>query len=676
MWSVVSEIIRVLNESAIYLLLGFALAGVLHVYFSRSPRFMQLLSGTGTKSVVLAALLGIPLPLCSCSVLPAGIALRKQGASKGATAAFLVSVPETDILSILLTYGLLGPLIAIFRPLAAAATAIATGCAINLTERWARRQDTPAATPEAPPAAPPGCECETRPGVVRTALKYGFVEFFDDIIGSLMVGLLLGGVITALLPTFELTRFMGNSLLMMLAMLVIGIPMYVCAASSTPIAVGLIATGVSPGAALVFLLAGPATNMATFTVLLQHLGRLATVVYVVCIAVISVLMGLWLDAIVYSASAPISLIAVPVAEYTIGPVKGAAALAFLLLTILSLRRTRWLERMLERLHARTGLRLRPRGAKIAVLVCLVVGYLGTGLFVVRPGERAIVTRFGAITQLNLRPGLHYRWPTPFGRADIESIVAARRVELGFRRADESQNLAGESWMLTGNEDIIDIKWAVHYQIQDSPDGGMLRDYLYGVGDKEALIRGAAEWAIRTAVGSRDIDTLLTTARRTVEAAIQSEFLQPALDRCAAGIRIIKVNLLDVHAAPDVHYAFRDIASAAEDKMTTINLAYEYDERVVREARGEAARRVAAAQGRGTQTAQHARGEAFAFRQRVDAYRQHPGSTRLRLYFESVDGVLAELKKYVNLSATALNLWLVEDGQATPLPFAPSGAPRR
>ena len=119
MWSIIVETGRILNESAVYLLFGFALAGVLHVVMQRFQWLSRMLADTGTRSVVLAALLGAPLPLCSCSVIPAGLTLRRQGASKGATASFVISVPETDIVSILLTYGLLGPVMAVFRPLAA-----------------------------------------------------------------------------------------------------------------------------------------------------------------------------------------------------------------------------------------------------------------------------------------------------------------------------------------------------------------------------------------------------------------------------------------------------------------------------------------------------------------------------------------------------------------------------
>ncbi len=384
MWSVITEIVRVLNESAIYLLVGFALAGVMHVLFNQSKRFARLLSARGSRSVVLAALLGVPLPLCSCSVLPAGLALRKQGASKGATASFLISVPETDVVSIIMTYGLFGPLMAVFRPLAAVITAIATGHLINLTEHLheppaagrpeASGSPDAAETPTADTCCECSSECEPQPGIqapgglVGRALRYGFVEFFDDIVGTLVVGLVLGGVVTALMPAFGLERFTGGSLITMLVMLAVGIPMYVCATSSTPIAAGLMAGGLSPGAALVFLLAGPATNMASLVVLGKHLGRLPLVVYLLSIATVSVLMGLSLDAIVETWSIPVLSAVAPTAGEAAGPVKIGAAILFTVLTCLSLWRIRFLQRIGNRITQTTGIRL---GRKTTMLVAAV-----------------------------------------------------------------------------------------------------------------------------------------------------------------------------------------------------------------------------------------------------------------------------------------------------------------
>ena len=671
MWAVVTETLRILNESAVYLLLGFALAGVLHWLLSRSNKFSDLLSTRGTKSVFLSALFGLPLPLCSCSVLPAGLALRKSGASKGATVSFLISVPETDIVSILITYGLLGPVMAVFRPFAALVTAIVTGLTTNVVDRWTEQSAESGAIAEDETAAEPGDKCDAQRSAVWNILHYGFVSFFDDIIGSLLFGIVLGGIITALLPSFGLERFADQSLLAMLAMLVVGIPMYVCATSSTPIAVGLIAGGISPGAALVFLLAGPATNMASLVVLWKHLGKPVLVVYLCSIALVSVLMGLWFDAFIGSGGVSLPAVAPLAAESSFAPLKVGGSLVLAVMAVLSFRRTAVLESALQRLGRRTGLPLSTRRVGYAALVGVLLVYVGSGFFVINPGERGVVTRFGRITRANLGPGLHYRWPYPIARADIEPVAQVKRIELGFRlgaaastpaaSAAYERTMRGESWMLTGNEDIIDIEWVVQYQVVDSEAG--LLEYLYGIGDPERLVRDSAEAAIRAAVGCRDIDTLLTTKRHAVEAAVKNELLQPVLDRCRCGIRVLKVSLIDVHAAPEVHWAFRDVASAAEDKMRSINTAYEYEERVVRQAKGEAAKRVLSAEGQAVETVQTAQGAGAAFRDQWAAYTVARAVTRLRLYFEAMDAVLPKLEKYLHGAdkpTRGLDLWMIKD----------------
>ncbi len=313
MLKVVHEIIRILNESSPYLLLGFTLAGLLHVLMQRFPRATASLTGKGKRPVFLASLIGLPMPLCSCGVLPAALSLRRNGASKGATASFLVSVPETDIVSILLTVALMGPLMGIFRPAAALVTAVSAGLIVNWIDSRSR-----AAAP-AEKAAPTGgcCSsssesattrqhesdcCSTEPkrerGWLARAFHFGFVEIFDDVIVQLAIGFILAGVIVTWLPALGLEKLVGDSPLLYLAMLLIGVPVYVCATASTPLAAGLIAGGISPGAAMVFLLAGPATNIAGLLVLNKEFGARALSGYLAAIAVCSVLAGALLDRLV------------------------------------------------------------------------------------------------------------------------------------------------------------------------------------------------------------------------------------------------------------------------------------------------------------------------------------------------------------------------------------------
>lgn len=312
MWNIWPATLRILNDASIYLLVGFTLAGVLHVVLNRFPGLMTPLTGKGTRPVFLAAAIGLPMPLCSCGVLPAALTLRRKGASKGATASFLVSVPETDIVSILITLALLGPALAVFRPVAALFTAVATGLLMNRFDRGPKPVEsepnrTAAGGDAASRCEKDGCaeaagdDVKSKRGTVRghltEALRFGFVEVFDDVIGQLLIGILIAGAIATWLPADRMGAFTANPVATYLIMLAAGVPVYVCATASTPIVAALIVGGLSPGAGMVFLLAGPATNIASLLVLKKHFGRWATTSYVASISVLSVMAGVGLDGI-------------------------------------------------------------------------------------------------------------------------------------------------------------------------------------------------------------------------------------------------------------------------------------------------------------------------------------------------------------------------------------------
>ncbi len=233
------------------------------------------------------------------------MSLRKQGANKGAVTSFLISTPESGVDSIAITYALLDPILTVMRPVAAFFTAFAAGIAENL-----RRKETPARGVQPDLSCPvdgccDGVNCD--PDVhnrhhgffekFASGLRYAFTDFWNDLAGYFFLGLILAGLITVLVPDSFFTDYLGAGLPAMLIMLVAGIPLYVCATASTPIAAALILKGVSPGAALVFLLVGPATNAATVTVLLGTLGKRSTAVYLSSIAVCAVLFGLVVDEI-------------------------------------------------------------------------------------------------------------------------------------------------------------------------------------------------------------------------------------------------------------------------------------------------------------------------------------------------------------------------------------------
>jgi uncharacterized membrane protein YraQ (UPF0718 family) len=293
---------NLLCASAVYILLGLLISGLLKVFLN--PGLIVRHLGTGRfLSVIKAAFLGVPIPLCSCGVLPAALVLKKQGANNGATTAFMIATPESGIDSIAITYALLDPIMAVARPLAAFGTAVVAGITENLCG-----YRPPAQTPaDGLPSPANGCAGE-RDGPppalpshsgwgskVREGIRYAFGEFWGYLAGWFFLGILLAGLITTLIPDDVFTTYLGSGLPAMLLMLAVGIPLYICATASTPIAAALILKGVSPGAALVFLLAGPATNIASLTVLTGVLGKRAAAIYLASIAVCAVTFGLVLD---------------------------------------------------------------------------------------------------------------------------------------------------------------------------------------------------------------------------------------------------------------------------------------------------------------------------------------------------------------------------------------------
>lgn len=285
----------ILNQMSPYILLGFLIAGLLHV-FVRPSTMARHLAGRGWKPVVKAALLGIPLPLCSCGVLPTAVSLRRQGASRAAATSFLIATPQTGVDSIAATYSLLGLPFALIRPVAALAGAFAGGIAVDKTASGDMADDIAECTDGCNTDAAEADELPTgffaRLGA---ALKYGLVDMVASVGKWLVIGLVVAALITVFIPD---SLFMGLSdypLLAMLAVVAVAVPMYVCATGSIPIALSLMAKGLSPGIAFVMLMAGPAANFASIMILGRTLGRRATAVYVGSVVVTAIAFGLAID---------------------------------------------------------------------------------------------------------------------------------------------------------------------------------------------------------------------------------------------------------------------------------------------------------------------------------------------------------------------------------------------
>ena len=295
------------------MLAGFLLAGITHVLVP-AGLVSRHLGSASAGAVVKASLLGIPLPLCSCSVIPMASSMRRQGASKGAVAGFLISTPETGVDSIALSYALLGPVLAVLRPIAAFVTAVTAGSLIT----WFDAPGAPRSPDESPDSGDGGQCCHASsaeresPGQhgfsgrhrLLGALRYGLVDMFADLSHWLFAGFALAGLAAAAIPQGWIEDHLGSGPWTMILMLLVGLPTYVCATSSTPVAAALIARGLSPGAALVFLLAGPATNMATMAVVARDLGRRSLILYLLSIAVVAVAFGLATDGLLDAAFQP------------------------------------------------------------------------------------------------------------------------------------------------------------------------------------------------------------------------------------------------------------------------------------------------------------------------------------------------------------------------------------
>ena len=332
LFNVLNNIWLVFLDTAFWLLVGLLAAGLIKSFISEDT-MKRWVGGHGISAILRAALFGAPLPLCSCGVLPAAIGMRRAGASKEATVSFLISTPETSIDSVAVTYALMGPVMAIFRPFAALVNAVGTGLLTTLVvDDKATEKRTPSVAletgccstaqqeakavvssccesePKAVVGNPSCCSAETAEPSCCTegqsdgrsknkliqVLSYAGAELLDDISKWLAIGIVLAGIMLSFIPPDWLAQW-GGGLTAMLVMLVVGVPMYICAVASTPVAAGLLLAGVSPGAVLVFLLVGPATNIASFALIKQELGLRVTVMYLFGLSVFSLMMGLLLE---------------------------------------------------------------------------------------------------------------------------------------------------------------------------------------------------------------------------------------------------------------------------------------------------------------------------------------------------------------------------------------------
>jgi len=346
------ELWDVLREMAPFLLFGFLIAGVLSVLVGQD--FVQRhLGRRGLWSAFKAALWGVPLPLCSCGVIPVAASIRKNGASRAATVSFLASTPQTGVDSILVTYSLLGPIFAIFRPVAALFSGLLAGGLVSFGE--STDQEVRSVSHQC------GDQCDLHRSGNRLyrILHYGFVVLPRDIGKSMLVGLLTAAAISILVPEDFFLNTFGSGLLMMIVMMSLGIPIYVCATASVPVAAALVLKGVTPGAALVFLMTGPATNAATVSTVWKTMGRRTAVLYLLSVGLSALASGLVLDTLF-----PLDATTVSAGTQAMLPdaIKTISAVLLMVLLLFALRKPQGEASQSTEDHgASHGLRIRVKG---------------------------------------------------------------------------------------------------------------------------------------------------------------------------------------------------------------------------------------------------------------------------------------------------------------------------
>ncbi len=699
------ETYRIVLDSGFFILLGFLLAGLLHELVD-TARIGRALGGRSLGAILKAAIVGGPLPLCSCGVLPMAVALRKKGASREATVSFLISTPETSEEAILLTWGLLGPVMALVRPVVGVVTAIVAGLVSLVAGGEDDRRSTEAGeaadSPAVPCAAEDGCGAPeasaARGGTLREraarVFRYAFVTMVDELAFWMLLAFLATGVLAGVLPEDFFLRFLPWPLLTMVLMALVGLPMYVCASASTPIAAAMIAKGLDPGSALVFMLTGPATNASTIAVVARMFGRRFVGVYVGSIVGVAIASGLLLNVVVGAGLVPAP--GGPEAESggVWAVVKFLSAFAFLALMAFSFQRRGfrpgWNElkghalafRDLVREQAPRRLPRRALAGLGAAVLLLLWGR--SALLVVRPDETGLVRTLGKVTASDLAPGLHLVPPFPFGQAEAIATARLRSVEIGFRyRAagsaaapvtsrvfvpTQSTRVPEEAQFLTGDENVIEVTAVVHYRVADPAT------FRFGVDRAEPAFRDVARAILVEEVGRTPIDAIYTDERGIVEKRVLEALRKaPVLEE--TGLAPVDLRLLFVHAPDDVHGAFRDIASAAEDRTTARNKALVEAEGALGQARGEVARTLAEAGSERTRLVEHAKGDAAAFVPLAREVAAAPRTSRLRLKLEALERVLPGVPKLIRPDprrAPGFELWVTPaspaDAVSAPAPM--------
>ena len=587
----------ILVESGPYLLVGFIIAGVLSVVVP-ATWIARKLGGNDVRSVATAAIIGVPVPLCSCSVIPTATQLRRSGASRGATTSFLISTPETGVDSIGATWALMDPLMTVVRPIAAFMTAFVSGIAVNLLGRESKGPSGPLDAPQAPATGGSCCshadttgaehshEHEHRHGrdhdhasssLPRKVLRYAFGTLLDDLAPWFLIGFALSGLIIVAVPEDFFTGTLFDGWVAMVAMLFAGVPLYVCATASTPIAAAMMAKGLAPGAALVFLLAGPATNVATMLVVRDLLGRRVLAIYLASIAALSLLLGAVVNRLYPAFGLDPRAMDVSPGAMDHGPIAttaGAVLAVLLARSAWRLRLDRRFGAWLQRTGAPLGLDPTSPVVRAIALLLALASYASTAITIVGPGEAVFVERFGRVASRATEPGALTHLPWPFDRIERVDASTIRTARFGVaedpipddaidvvalkRLRAQLEELEDEAEMMTGDETtLVAVQYAVQYRVTDAAR------WRYEFSDPEALLRRLAQEALRRVIAERTVEEVLNDAEFDLASDAEA-VLGERLDGAALGAELVSVDLLSAHAPPSVHAEYRGVASAMVD----------------------------------------------------------------------------------------------------------------
>ncbi|MGH8046845.1 MAG: SO_0444 family Cu/Zn efflux transporter [Chthoniobacterales bacterium] len=768
-------------------LFGLLLGGVINILITRR-RVEAIMGGQGLKSMINAAAIGVPLPLCSCAVVPIAVTLGRKGASPPAVMSFLITTPESGVDSILLTWVLMGPWVAIYRPFASFMSALLAGVVAigwlptqlraapkyskveagkssfslgreghdpgthdhdacghdhghghhhhdldserdyvgfrgvwwgmrHAAQGWWRRAahlgplrgwykpdfyETESPAPfQLPEGTPPLSE------TVRRVWRFAFIELADDILPSLVIGVLLAGAILAVFPANLAEYGLGAGWKAYLIMAAVGIPLYMCASASTPVAAALVAKGLSPGAAIVFLLGGPGTNVATIVALNRLFGRRFVAIYVGSIGAGAIAAGALFDALI-GATGWQAIAHVPApASGAVGFVEWTGAILLLALIGWRFSRRHVVAGLAEPISnfrvaaVALGARRIRRFAAVLLLAAAAV-WLASGFFIVPTGSVAYGKLFGRVVWRDLGPGLHYLPPRPFAQADIWPVMFPHRLTIGLATppsapANAPQNpdsassvsatagtwhspdspLAQESLSdeyLSGDQDYVEAVITVIYSVTDP------YVYFYRVENPGTIL----EESVRSVVGeyvSRNTEHgLLSRDRPQLEKYVVddvSAHLGPA-DKSAGpagahpqsnahhdfeipslGITIQSVNVIDIHPPAENLLAFRDASNAMEDSATSVLNAQTVLTLTIPQTTGNARIEQDRAFARGEGQRVEAAAESLAIQQRAVVVAGNPALLQDILWFETMERSLAGKEQFIlppGTSARDLIIW--------------------